>query len=485
MHTDIKTALGLAGTLTAALPAAGATPAERPVPEPKPNVIIIYTDDMGYSDLSCYGETRWQTPAIDRMAAEGVRFTDFYSASSLSSPSRAALLTGRYPARMGVNSVFFPTSYTGMPPEEVTIAEMLRNAGYATAAVGKWHLGHRDRFLPLQQGFDEYFGLPYSNDMAATVYLRGNEVEEFHIDQRYMTRTYTREAVSFIERSAGKPFFLYLAHNMPHVPLFVSPEFEGRTGAGLYGDVIAEIDWSVDEVLQALDRLGIAGRTLVIFASDNGPWLQEGPLAGTARPLREGKMTEYEGGMRVPCIVRWPGHTLPGVNRSVASMLDWFPTIAAACGATLPDVPLDGYDITGVLTGTGERPNQDFAYFHDNREVSALRSGDWKIVLPGRRIEGSFWREPTPAHDTLLFNLRQNPGETVDYSHKYPKKRAEMAARLEAFKQKMGSPAPRLVVNGHDQIGALRRQRQQVLDEARREGIPDRRKSERPFTEAR
>lgn len=250
-----------------------------------PNIVVIYCDDLGYGDLGCFGNTEIRTPNIDRMASEGMKFTEFYSASPVCSPSRAALLTGRIPQRMGINGVFFPRSYTGMPLEEVTTADLLKTVGYTTGIVGKWHLGHRHEFLPLQRGFDEYFGIPYSNDMLSVVYLAGNEVVDFHPDQHYTTRTYTEKALDFIDRHTEAPFFLYLAHSMPHVPIYASPEFDGRSGKGLYTDVIEEIDWSVGEVLNKLEEHGVLDQTLVIFSSDNGPWLAMHEHGGSKDPF--------------------------------------------------------------------------------------------------------------------------------------------------------------------------------------------------------
>lgn len=448
----------------------------------KPNVVIIYADDMGYADLSCYGETRWKTKNLDNLAENGVQFTDFYSASPISSPSRAGLLTGRYPARMGIQGVFFPESYTGMPQSEVTIAEMLREQGYKTSIVGKWHLGHRERFLPLQQGFDEYFGIPYSNDMTAQVYMRGNEVEQFHIDQNLMIQTYTKEATGFIRRNAGRPFFLYMAHNMMHVPIHVSDRFRGKSGAGIYGDALLELDWSVGEIVRTLEELNLDKNTIIVFASDNGPWLQEGPLGGTALPLREGKSTDYEGGVRVPCIAYWKDHFTKGKNTSVACMLDWFPTIAEFCGGKLPEgVCLDGYDISKVLMGTGKRANQDYAYFKNNKNVTAYRSGDWKIELPIPIREGNFWRPSTEARDTVLVNLREDIGETTNLYYKYPQKAKEMLAKLKKYADNFGEVPASLVQNNNHQLKYLNNERKRVIKEAQNRGIKPRKNEVQKF----
>ena len=377
-----------------------------------PSIIHIFVDDLGYGDLGCFGATDIATPNIDRLAAEGIKFTEFYSASAVCSPSRAALMTGRYPVRMGINEVFFPESFTGMPPEEITIAEVLKPLGYATGMVGKWHLGHMERYLPLNQGFDSYYGMPYSNDMESAVYLSGNEVDSFQVNQRYLTQTYTRHATDFIRSHAGEPFFLYLAHNMPHVPLYASPEFVGSSERGLYGDVVQELDWSVGQVLQTLDSLGIAENTLVIFSSDNGPWLVMEDHGGDAGALREGKQYTFEGGMRVPTVARWPARIPAGqVYDELATQMDWLPTFAALTGAELPtDRPIDGRDLTAVLEGTGERADQGLLYIFAN-ELRAYRHGDYKVKLPYRGFAGSPGMKAVAAHDTLLFNLKEDPGE--------------------------------------------------------------------------
>lgn len=437
----------------------------------KPNIIFIYADDMGYADLSCYGETRWKTVNLDKMAEEGILFTDFYSASSLSSPSRAGFMTGRYPNRMGVQQVFFPQSFTGMPQNEVTIAEVLHDRGYRTSLVGKWHLGHHYQFLPLQQGFDEYFGIPYSNDMSATVYLRGNEVEQFHVDQTQTTQTYTREAVNFIKRNRDHPFFLYLAHTMVHVPIHVSSQFEGKSGAGKYGDAVLEMDWSVGEVIRTLRELKLEENTLVIFSSDNGPWLKQGPNGGTALPLLGGKGSDYEGGVRVPCIAYWKGHITPNKNIAVATMLDWMPTFAALSGAELPKgVRLDGYDISKVLLGTGERANQDYAYFRRNKDITAYRSGDWKIELPAPAINGNFFQRTVAARDTVLINLREDISETTNLYHKYPEKAKEMVTKLVDYINNYGDIPPVLVTTRNNQQSVVAEDLKRAENEARTKG---------------
>jgi arylsulfatase len=458
----------------------------REAAQPQPNIVIIYNDDMGYADISCYGQQKWQTPNIDKLSNEGIRFTDFYSASHISSPSRAALLTGRYPARLGIQGVFFPDSYTGIPQEELLLSELLKSVGYSTAIVGKWHLGNRERYLPLQNGFDEYFGIPYSNDMSAQVFLRGNEVEEFHIDQNQMTKRYTQEAVNFISKQKeNQPFFLYLAHNMMHVPIFCSEEFAGKSGHGVYGDAVLEIDWSIGQILKALEDKGLSENTLIIFSSDNGPWLQEGPLGGEAFPLREGKSTSYEGGVRVPAIAYWKGKIIPSVRNDVASTLDWYPTIAHLAGASVPDsIQLDGYDLSDLLLHQGNRESNQYVYFQNNRDATGIRIGDWKLSLPQKQINGNFWRASTAAHDTLLFNLKEDIGEKVNLYKKYPQKAIELVDALEQYKANLGELAPILVMYGNNQLQYLQEQRHNVIKEAEKRGIKSKAKQIDGFIEA-
>lgn len=428
--------------------AAGLTAAE----SMPPNVILIYTDDLGYGDLACYGAQGYETPHLDRMAQEGMRFTDFSTSSSICTPSRAGLLTGRYAKRWGHDGkVYFPYSKDGMPSSEITIAELLKEVGYRTALIGKWHLGHRPQYLPTAQGFDLYYGIPYSNDMwqapeiplaenvvfneglGRAEYLDGkngkkmyrdkvplmlgNEVIEWPVDQRQITRMYTEKAQEFIQQNKAEPFFIYLAHAMPHVPLLVSEKFDGKSERGLFGDVIEELDWSVGELLKTLQEQGIAENTLVIFTSDNGPWLSKKEAAGTAAPLRDGKFTDYEGGCRVPTIAWQPGFVPAGVVCDVqTSTLDLLPTIAAMSGATLPeDRVLDGLNMTDVFAGKFEdAPQREFFLY---RSDNSIRIGDWKLVQSKKKkIE--------------LFNLSKDVGEKKNLIQEYPEKAEELSRRL-------------------------------------------------------
>jgi arylsulfatase A len=412
----------------------------------KPNIVVILADDLGYGDIGTFGATDIRTPSIDNLATKGLKLTSFYSTSPVCSPTRAALITGRYPRRLGIDHVFFPESFTGIPAEEVTIAEALKGNGYQTAIFGKWHLGHHRQFLPLQNGFDEYYGIPYSNDMQGVVYLRGNDVDSIKVNQKYITKTYTNEAVKFIDKNKDKPFFLYVTHNMPHVPLYASPEFEGKSKRGLYGDVIEEVDWSVGEVVKALKKNGLEENTLVVFTSDNGPWIIFDIEGGSAGPLRQGKGTTFEGGQRVPTVAYWPGKIKAGtVYEDLATQLDLYPTIISLTGSqkTQTKKPLDGEDLSPVLFGTGKRKGQEFAYY-SNGVIEAFRKGDWKIRLPqpDTKINGI---TIVPAADTLLFNLKTDIGEKNNVLKSNPEKAKELLTALTAYKANIGKTPPALV----------------------------------------
>ncbi len=364
-----------------------------------PNIIIVFTDDQGYQDLGCYGSPDIATPYLDQMAKEGARFTNFYVSQPVCSASRASLLTGCYSNRISIHNALNPYVKRGLHRDEVTIAEVLKPLGYATAIYGKWHLGSEPDFLPTRQGFDEYFGIPFSNDMwkyhpqnehhgFGELPLLENEtiIDTLH-EQSMITTQYTDRAVDFIRRNKDHPFFLYLPHSMPHVPLYVSDKFKGKSSRGIYGDVISEIDWSVGQILETLKELKIDKNTLVIFTSDNGPWLSYGTHSGSALPLREGKGTALEGGVRVPCIMRWPGNIPPNMTiENPAMTIDLLPTIASITGANLPDRKIDGKEILDLLkTGKQSSPHHDAYYFYyKTNELHAIMSGDgrWKLYLP-------------------------------------------------------------------------------------------------------
>jgi len=438
----------------------------------KPNIIFIFTDDLGYGDLGCYGSPVNRTPNLDKMAQDGILFTDFYAAAPNSSPSRAGLLTGRYPFRMGIHDVFHPPSFTGIPASEIKLGEVLQKQGYRTGIVGKWHLGHHYQFLPLQNGFDEYFGIPYSNDMASCFYLRGNEVEKFSVNQDSITYTYTQEAIRFIEKNKDRPFFLYVPHNMPHVPLGATANFRGKSANGLYGDVIEELDWSVGEILKKLDELGLDENTIIVFSSDNGPWLTEGPYGGSSGPLFQGKNTFWEGGQRVPAIIRWK-KAIPGgqVIADVGAMIDWFPTFIKLAGGSVPtDRIIDGCDLTPVLFGTGKREHQDFAYMHRTR-VGGFRSGDWKILLPQNMLRGNFWVEDVPANDTVFFNLRNDIAERIDVKNEYPREYQATLAKMNAFIETLKDIPPPVVLTENSASTLNSQQRAQTHAEAIEKGI--------------
>lgn len=418
-----------------------------PTKETPPNIIYIFADDLGYGDIGSFGATDIKTPHIDRMAEEGIKFTEFYSASAVCTPSRAGLLTGRYPQRMGVNGVFFPESFEGMPQDEITIAEMLKEHGYATGMVGKWHLGHQQKFLPLAQGFDSYFGIPYSNDMESVVYMRGNEVVSHAVDQTQLTKTYTEEAIQFIEQNKEESFFLYLAHNMPHVPLYASEDFLGASERGLYGDVIEELDWSVGQILEKLEHSGLLENTLVVFSSDNGPWLVMEDHSGSSGGLREGKMYSFEGGMRVPTVALWKGKIPEGtVYNEMATQLDWLPTFASLTGANLPKGrEMDGKDISEVLFDMGVREEDGYLFFEFG-ELTGYRKGDWKVKRPFAGFDGARWKNASPAHDSLLVNLKADPFELDNLFEENKELARTLFAEMEAEYVSLGELPPSIVL---------------------------------------
>jgi arylsulfatase A-like enzyme len=423
-----------------------------------PNFVIIFADDLGYADIGSFGAAGYKTPNLDRMAKEGVRLTDFYVAQAVCSASRTALLTGCYPNRVGIQGALNHTAQHGINDRETTIAEVLKPKGYATAIFGKWHLGHHPQFLPTRHGFDEYFGLPYSNDMwpnhpqaAKGFYpdlplIENEKVVQLMPDQSQLTRWYTERAVKFIEKNKDKPFFLYLPHTMPHVPLFVSDKFKGKTQQGLYGDVIEEIDWSVGQVLDALKRLKLDNDTLVIFTSDNGPWLSYGDHAGSAKPLREGKGTTFDGGARVPFVARWPGRIPAGtVNRQPAMTIDLLPTMAKLAGAATPKERIDGLDIWPLLTKRNARSPHDALYFYWGKELHAVRSGRWKLHLPhpyqhleqagGGGRPGRYVRQEIGLS---LFDLEKDIGEMTNVADQNPEVVKKLMAFVERAREDLG-----------------------------------------------
>jgi arylsulfatase A-like enzyme len=423
--------------------------------------VVVYADDLGYADLGCFGGPELVTPHLDRMASEGIRFTNFYVSQAVCSASRAALLTGCYSNRVGVQGAYGPNSKTGLAPEEDTIADVLKRAGYATAIFGKWHLGDDETTLPLAQGFDEYLGLPYSNDMwpfhptsksfPELPLLEGNTVKKKPItpdDQRQLTRWYTERAVDFIDRNVHRPFFLYLPHAMPHVPIYASETFAGKTGKGLYADVIAEIDWSMGAILARLKEHGLDDNTLVIFTSDNGPWLSYGPHAGSAGPLREGKGTSWEGGVRVPCVMRWPGKVPAGRECSALSAtIDILPTIAHLANCPLPEKPIDGENISSLMMGTANDWDEPRTYyFYWGAELQAVRQGSWKLHFPHtyRTLNGQVTEpgQPAPYREDktalALFNLADDIGETTNIAADHPDIVSRLTVAADQMREQLG-----------------------------------------------
>ncbi len=438
-----------------------------------PNVVIIFMDDMGYGDPNFNGGGHYKTPSLNKLAADGMRFTNFYVAQAVCSASRSALLTGCYPTRIGINGALDDRSQIALNPSEITIAEMLKASGYKTGMVGKWHLGNMEPYMPVNQGFDEYFGLPYSNDMwpvhydgtpltdtnnrrarypKLPLYESNKLVRTINTldDQDQLTTLYTERAVRFIRENKSRPFFLYLAHSMVHVPLAVSSKFRGKSGAGLFGDVMEEVDWSVGEVMKALKENGIADNTVVIFTSDNGPWLTFGNHAGNTGGLREGKGTAWDGGLKVPCVMKWPGKIAAGsICTNLATTMDVLPTLAALCKAKLPENKIDGVDIEDLMFGKpNANPRQEFAYYYDRNSLKAVRKGQWKLVFPcvsqtyGK--PGAIGYNAFPgkySSDSVhlaLYDLSTDPGEDRDVKAAFPDVVKELSAIADKYRKEIG-----------------------------------------------
>jgi arylsulfatase A-like enzyme len=447
----------------------------------RPNIIFIVADDMGYADMGVQGARGFETPNLDRMAAEGTRFTNFYVAQAVCTASRAALMTGCYPNRIGMQGAYNHTSRDGVAEEEWLLPEMLKEQGYATAGMGKWHLGTRLKFHPMRHGFDEWIGIPYSNDnskyhpslaneMPSLPFYDGENVVELDPDQSQFTKRFTDRAVKFIERNAATPFFLYMPHVMPHVPIFASEKFKGRSKAGLYGDVIQELDWSVGEILATLKRLKIDERTLVIFISDNGPFLSYGEHAGSAAPLREGKLTTFEGGVRVPCLVRWTSRVPQGRVSDVPFMsIDWLPTLTDLVGGKKSSRKIDGRSAKNLLLGTSDAASpHDFLFFYSGTALQAVRSGPWKLHFahPYITVAGEPGRGGKPANfgklaptsitqsgvegiatrhgyrieqlELSLFNLDLDPGETRNLAVQNPQIVQRLSSAAELIRADLG-----------------------------------------------
>ena len=435
-----------------------------------PNIVIIFMDDMAYADIGPFGSKSYPTPNLDRMAREGRKFSDFYVTQAVCSASRAGLLTGCYNVRVGIFGALGPKSNHGLHKNEVTLAELCKQKGYTTAIYGKWHLGHHKPFLPMQHGFDDYFGLPYSNDMwpyhPGVLHLPmqerlkrwphlpliyKNKVINPQVsgkDQEQLTTQYTEHAVKFIETNKTKPFFLYVPHSMVHVPLYVSEKFKGKSKSGLFGDVMMEVDWSVGQILDTLRKNELDKNTLVIFTSDNGPWLSYGDHAGSAGPLREGKGTMFEGGCRESTLMWWPGTVPSNSNCSTPAMtIDILPTVAELIGANLPDHKIDGKSILNLVTGKNDKSPQEAYYFYYGQQLQAMRMGKWKLHFPHnyRTMNGKPGGTggiPTKySQDKIelsLFNLHQDIGETTDVKANYPKILAKMLKLGEGMRNELG-----------------------------------------------
>lgn len=436
-----------------------------------PNIVVVFIDDMGYGDIGTQGATGWTTPHLDQMAAEGMRFTNFYSAQPVCSASRAGILTGCYPNRIGITGALFPHHKVGLNLNETTIAEMLKDKGYATGIFGKWHLGHLKEFLPLQHGFDEYVGLPYSNDMwpikvdgtraepgegrgsfPDLPLIDGNEAVEYIATlegQDKLTTLYTEKAVDFINRNAEKPFFVYLPHSMGHVPLGVSDKFRGKSEQGFYGDVMMEIDWSVGEIEKALKANGVEENTIIIFTTDNGPWLNFGNHGGSSGGLREGKTTSWEGGQRVPFIVKWPGNIPAGtICNKLGCAVDLLPSFAELADASLPKNEIDGVSITSLWKGNFDtEPRKDIWFYFGKNNLNAVRKGNWKLVLPHSFMS----YDTTPGNDGYggkrikkdveapeLYNMMRDAGEQYNVIESYPEKVEELMKVVETARAELG-----------------------------------------------
>ncbi|MHB8969979.1 MAG: sulfatase family protein [Pirellulaceae bacterium] len=432
--------------------------------ERSPNIVVIFIDDMGYADIGPFGAREYATPNLDRMAAEGMKFTDFVVSSAVCSASRVALMTGCYHQRVGINGALGPAAEVGIHADEMTLAELCKQQGYATACFGKWHLGHHPKFLPLQNGFDEYFGLPYSNDMwpqhpevgpgfPRLPLIEGNRVIDAEVtddDQEQLTTWYTEHAVDFINRQRAQPFLLYVPHSMVHVPLHVSDKFRGQSRRGLFGDVVMEVDWSVGEILKAIQSNGLDAQTLVIFTADNGPWLSYGDHAGSAGPLREGKGTAFEGGIHEPTLMRWPGKIPAGtVSDELASTIDILPTVAALIGAKLPAHTIDGRDIRPLMFAhpDARSPHESLYCYYAGGELQAIRDRQWKLYFPhtyrtlAGRPGGSGGvpaKYVTAQIGLELFDLKNDPGETSNVADRYPNELARLQKLAELARDDLG-----------------------------------------------
>ena len=488
---NIKSTIGL--SLTSLVTIASTAQKTGTFKQSTPNIVLTLMDDMGYGDIGRTGANQYETPNLNHLANQGMQFTWYYSPQAVSSASRAGLLTGCYPNRIGISGALMPWAKVGLNPAETTIAEMLKTKGYHTSIIGKWHLGHHKEFLPLQHGFDEYYGIPYSNDMwpvdfdGVPIHLKdtasnkmkypvlpliesNEKVGEVRTlsDQDKLTTTYTERAVKFIEQHKKDHFFLYLPHSMVHIPLGVSEKFRGKSKQGLYGDVMMEVDWSIGEIMKTLERNGLDKNTLVIFTSDNGPWLNFGNHAGTTGGLREGKGTSWEGGQRVPCIMRWPGTIPEGVicNKLTCAM-DILPTLASITGAALPENKIDGVSLLPLLLGdTNASPRHEFYYYYETNSLEAVQSDFWKLVLPHK---GRTYRNMKPGSDgwpgstgtetinePQLYDLRRDPGEWYDVSQYFPDKVKELLVLADEARKDLGDDLTNSMGNNRRKAGSVK-----------------------------
>jgi arylsulfatase len=447
---------------------------EKPEPPPsKPNVILIFMDDMGYGDPVCYGGGPYQTPNIDKLAYSGIRFTNFYAAQAVCTASRSALLTGCYPTRIGISGAIDHNAKFGLNTSEETIPELLKKSGYKTGMVGKWHLGHKEPYLPLQHGFDEYLGIPYSNDMWPVYYdgtpwtdttsyrstypilplIEGNKtIETIRTldDQAQLTKRFTERAIQFIQKNKKSPFFLYLAHPMVHTPIAASEKFKGKSKGGLFGDVMEEVDWSIGAIMKTLEENRLLENTLVIFTSDNGPWLTFGNHAGNTTGLREGKGTAWEGGVKVPCIMSWKGSLPSGVvNNQLATTMEILPTLVSLCGAPSPEKKIDGINMANVLVGkSAEIGRNEFVYYYDKNNLKAIRNERFKLVFPAQSQtygppaqlgkDGFPGKYGVDSVKLALYDLWTDPGEDRDVQNLYPHIIKELNELADQYRKTLG-----------------------------------------------
>lgn len=473
MNAKLKNGQGLSAILCVTLMLCYVNMLGQSPPKDAPNFVIIFADDLGYGDLSSYGHPTIKTPNLDRMAAEGQKWTNFYVGASVCTPSRAALLTGRLPVRNGMASdkvrVLFPNSVNGLPTEEITLAEQLKTVGYRTACIGKWHLGHKEQYLPTSNGFDYYFGIPYSNDMDNVTEIKSKEdymnfwlnpdnikIESFNVplmrnteiierpaDQNTITKRYAEETISFIKKNKEKPFFVYLAHNLPHVPLFASKEFLGTSDRGLYGDVLEEIDHGIGIIIKTLRDEGLADNTIVVFTSDNGPWLSFGVNGGSAGLLRAGKGMTWEGGMREPCIFWSPEKIKPGLITDLGTTMDLFTTFSKMAGVPIPnDREMDGVDLAGTLFNGQASPRENVFYYRGT-DLFAVRVGEYKAHFITQGEYGQFG--PREEHNPpLLYDLNVDPSEQFDVAKAHPEILSKINEVVKVHQSKM--------VKGKDQL---------------------------------